>query len=136
MTATVDNPPVQAPARRRSWAARAWGAAIGAWGAFTGVLPHVLHHVGPLAGTALVEGAGGRLLFGGVGLVASIPFLLRLRRRFQSWAAPAIVLVVFAAMFAFSTLVIGPRISGDTTTTSAPQPAPVDEHGHPTSTAP
>ena len=135
MTQTVDNPPAHAPALRRSWAARVWGAVIGAWGAFTGVLPHVLHHVGPLAGTALVAGAGGRLLFGGVGLVASIPFLVRLRRRFQSWMAPGIALVVFSALFAFSTFVIGPLISGDTATTTAPVPAAVDEHGHPTSGA-
>jgi hypothetical protein len=113
-----------------------WGALIGAWGAFTGVLPHVLHHVGPLAGTALVAGAGGRLLFGGLGLVASVPFLLRLRRRFRSWTAPTIALSVFAALFTFSTFVIGPLISGDTATSTTPPPAAVDEHGHPTSTAP
>ena len=46
------------------------------------------------------------------GLVASVPMLLRLRRRFGSWRAPALALVVFAAMFLVSTLVIGPRISG------------------------
>jgi hypothetical protein len=107
---------------------------IAAWGTFTGVLPHVLHHVGPLAGTALVAGAGGTLLFGAVGLIASIPFLLRLHRRFKNWIAPAIGLASFAAAFAFSTLVIGPLISGERTGTSieTPQPAPAttDEHGH------
>lgn len=136
MTPTVNDPAVHTSGKPRRWADRAWGAVIGAWGAFTGVLPHVLHHIGPLAGTALVAGAGGKLLFSGVGLAASVPFLVRLRRRFNSWVAPAIALVVFAAMFAFSTLVVGPRINIDTTTTSAPLPAPVDEHGHPTSTTP
>ena len=44
--------------RPRSILARAWNAILAAWGAFIGVLPHVLHHVGPLAGTALLAGAG------------------------------------------------------------------------------
>lgn len=137
MTRAIDERTARPPTDGRSWAARAWAAAIGLWGALTGVLPHVLHHVGPLAGTALVAGAGGTLVFGGLGLVASVPFLIRLRRRFQSWAAPAIALGVFAGMFAFSTFVVGPWINGDATdATAEPVPASVDEHGHPTSTTP
>jgi hypothetical protein len=115
---------------RRGWLGRVWGAVIAVWGAFTGVLPHVLHHVGPLAGTALVTGAGGRLLFGGVGLVASIPFLIRLRRRFDNWAAPTVAVVVFAAVFALSTFIVGPWISGDAATVDSPAPPAVDAHGH------
>jgi hypothetical protein len=85
------------------------------WGAFTGVLPHVLHHVGPLAGAAIVAGATGKVVFGLIGLVAAIPFLRRLYRRFHTWIAPAIALGVFAVAFALSTFVIGPAISGSDT---------------------
>jgi len=97
-----------------------------------GVAPHVLHHVGPLAGAAFLAGAGGRLLFGGIAFAASIPFLLRIYHRFGTWVAPAIALAVMAAMFSFSTFVIGPAISGEENETKRPvteQPT-VDEHGH------
>jgi hypothetical protein len=97
---------------RRSIFARAWSAAIALWGGFMGVLPHVLHHVGPLAGAALVTGAGGTLVFAAIGFVATVPFLLRVHGRFGSWRAPAIALAIFAAMFSLSSFVIGPAISG------------------------
>jgi hypothetical protein len=71
-----------------------------------------LHHVGPLAGAALLAGTGGTVLFAAVGLVASVPFLVRLHRRFDTWRAPALALAVFAAMFSLSSFVIGPAISG------------------------
>ena len=83
---------------------------------FAGVLglaPHVLHHVGPIAGAALITGVGGTLVFAVLGFLLTIPFLLRLRRRFGTWRAPAIALAVFAAMFAFSTFVLGPALFGD-----------------------
>lgn len=96
----------------RSLAGRLWSALLAAWGAFVGLLPHVLHHVGPLAGAALLAGATGRALFALVGFVAAIPFLLRLRRRFGSWRAPALALAVFAAMFSLSSFVVGPAIAG------------------------
>jgi hypothetical protein len=80
----------------------------------------VLHHIGLLAGVALVTGTGGTILFGLIGLVASIPLLLRLHRRFHSWRAPAIALVVFAAMFSLSSFVIGPAISDDSGGTNTP----------------
>ena len=82
------------------------------WGIVLGVLPHVLHHVGPLAGAALLAGVGGTVLFAAVGFVLTIPLLLRLYRRFCSWIAPSVALTLFAAMFAFSSLVIGPAITG------------------------
>lgn len=85
-------------------------AAVGA--AVLGAAPHVLHHAGPLAGAALLAGAGGTLLFGAVGLVAAVPMLRRLRRRTGSWRVPAGVLAVMAAMFTFSSLVIGPALTG------------------------
>ena len=87
-----------------------------------GLAPHVLHHVGPLAGTALVAGTGGTLLFGAVGFVAAIPFLLRLHRRFATWKAPAIALAVFVAMFSLSTFVIGPAITGGSDKPNLEQP--------------
>ena len=103
-------------------------------GAISGVLglaPHVLHHVGFLAGTALVAGSGGTAVFAAVGLVASIPFLLRLYRRFGSWNAPAIGLAVFVAMFALSAFVIGPAISGsDNGGPTAPSSPTVDHSSH------
>ncbi len=89
-----------------------WTVVTGALGAIGGLAPHVLHHVGPLVGTALVAGAGGTALFGVLGLALSVPMLLRLRRRFRSWWAPGIALAVFTAMFLVSSLVIGPLISG------------------------
>ena len=96
---------------RRVWR-RAWAALLAAWGVVTGLAPHVLHHVGPLAGAALLAGAGGTVLFAAIGFVAAVPFLLRLYRRFRTWRAPAIALAVFAAMFSLSSFVIGPAISG------------------------
>lgn len=109
MTVAADVP----RAEPRSLLSRAWGWILAAWGAFIGLLPHVLHHVGPLAGAALLAGAGGTLLFAAIGFVAAIPFLLRLHRRFRTWFAPAIALAIFAVMFSISTFVIGPLISGD-----------------------
>jgi hypothetical protein len=98
---------------RRSLAGRAWSGLLAVWGAFVGLLPHVLHHVGPLAGAALLAGATGRVLFAAIGFVAAIPFLRRLQRRFGTWRAPAFALALFAAMFSLSSFVIGPAISGD-----------------------
>ena len=97
-----------------------WDALVGAIGFALGLLPHILHHVAILAGTALVAGSGGTALFGALGFLASIPFLLRLRRRFGTWLAPAIGLLIFAAMFSLSAFVIGPAISGTRGATPAP----------------
>jgi hypothetical protein len=88
----------------------ATGAAVAA---ILGLLPHVLHHVGPLAGAALFAGVGGSLLFGAIGLLLSVPFLLKVRRRCGNWRVPAALLATFAAMFSLSTFVIGPLIRGD-----------------------
>ena len=69
-----------------------WTVLSGGLGGIVGLAPHVLHHIGPLVGTALVAGAGGTALFGVLGLVASVPMLIKLRRRFSNWWAPAIAL--------------------------------------------
>lgn len=96
----------------RSVLARTRVALSAAVAAVLGVLPHVLHHAGPLAGAALFAGAAGSLVFAALGFIAAIPMLLRLHRRFDTWQAPAIALAVFAAVFALSTFVIGPAITG------------------------
>ena len=114
--------------RRLLWrlVGRLWSVLVAAWAAITGLAPHVLHHVGPLAGAAIVSGAGGTLLFAAVGFVATIPLLLRLRRRFGSWLAPAIALGVFVAVFTVSTVAVGPRLA----TTQTPSTTPVTEVDH------
>ena len=110
--------------RTRAW----WNATTGAIGAAAGLAPHVLHHIGLLAGTALIAGAGGTTLFGILGLAASLPLLLRLRRRFGSWWAPVIGLAVFAVMFSVSAFVIGPAINGASGSPGGGQPAPSVNH--------
>ncbi|ASD22585.1 hypothetical protein B7495_11205 [Cryobacterium sp. LW097] len=91
-----------------------WTVVTGALGGIAGLVPHVLHHIGPLVGSALVAGSGGTVLFGVVGFVASVPMLISLRRKFASWWAPGIALAIFIVMFLLSTYVVGPLISGPT----------------------
>jgi hypothetical protein len=105
-------------------------------GTATGLAPHLLHHVGLLAGTALLAGIGGTVLFGVLGLAAMLPMLLRLRRRFRTWWAPGIAVAAFAVMFAVSTFLIGPALRTDVDGPPEPGPAPsapaADEHArHP-----
>ncbi len=101
--------------------ARAAAVISSAVAAILGIAPHVLHHAGPLAGAALLAGTAGALLFGAIGLVAAIPFLLRVRRRCGNWRVPGALLALFAAVFSISTFVIGPALSGsDSATTSKP----------------
>ncbi len=117
---------------QRWWRPRAvWNALTGLVGGVLGLAPHVLHHIGLLAGTVLVAGSGGTALFAVVGLVASVPMLLRLYRRFGTWKAPAVALGVFVAMFAVSTFVLGPAISGQSGTDRPAPTAPAVGHdGH------
>jgi hypothetical protein len=91
---------------------RVWTAVTGAVGAVMGILPHVLHHAGPLAGAAIVAGATGTVVFGLLGLLLSVPLLLRLYRRFGTWRAPAVAVTVFAMAFTVSTVWVGPAIRG------------------------
>jgi hypothetical protein len=98
--------------RARLAQTRFGAAVLAVWGVAVGVAPHVLHHVGPFAGAALLAGAGGKLLFGALGFALLIPFLLRLHRRFHTLAAPALATAAFVAIFAVSTLVVSPLITG------------------------
>jgi peptidoglycan/LPS O-acetylase OafA/YrhL len=110
----------------RAFGSRIRQTLVGVWGAVIGVVPHVLHHVGPLAGAAILAGTGGRLLFFALGLGAAFPMLWRLERRFRTWAAPAVAVVLFAAAFLVSSLVLGPLISGS----DSANPSVTTTHGH------
>ena len=120
---TTDAPTTAAPPR--TLRGRLATAATGTVGAIVGLAPHVLHHIGPLLGVALIAGTGGTILFGLLGLAASVPMLLRLHRRFRTWRAPALALALFAVAFAVSTLVVGPLISGARSPAAPPVPGPV-----------
>jgi len=74
-----------------------------------------MHHIGILAGAALLTGVFGNSLLYAIGLLFSIPLLKRLRKRFGTWKAPAIGVAVFTAMFLLSALVIGPAINRSST---------------------
>lgn len=103
----------------RGW----WSSTVAGLGTATGLLPHLLHHVSLLAGSALIAGVGGTVAFGALGLLAMVPLLLRLRRRFGSWWPPAIAVAGFMVMFAVSTFVLGPALRGAVTGT--PDDGPV-----------
>ena len=102
--------------------------------AVLGLLPHILHHVGPLAGAALFAGATGSLLFGAIGFAAAIPFLRRVRRHCGNWRVPAGILAAMAVAFSLSTFVLGPAItgSGDDGDSGSSKSAPAGENpaGH------
>ena len=116
----------------RSFGARVWCGIVAAWAVVTGIAPHVLHHVGPLAGAALLAGAGGKAIFFALGLLLSLPMLRRLYRRFGTLVAPVIAIVVFAGVFAFSSLVIAPKLTGSEQSQQPgiQQPAPSDHASH------
>ena len=116
--------------RRRIAESRIGAALLATWGVVIGVAPHVLHHVGPLAGAALLAGTGGKLLFGALGLLLSIPFLLRLHRRFHTLAAPAIATAAFIGVFAVSTLLISPLITGGDGGGNGPSKSPSNHWAH------
>jgi peptidoglycan/LPS O-acetylase OafA/YrhL len=104
----------------------------GVWGAVSGIAPHVLHHVGPLAGAAIFAGAAGRVLFFFLGLAVATPMLIRVYRRFRTWLAPAIAVGLFAVAYALSSAFIGPLISdSEAVTNELPSVSTtIDPHGH------
>jgi len=102
-------------------------------GTISGIAPHVLHHVGPIAGAAIVSGATGTVVFGLLGFLLMIPSLLQIKRRFGTWLAPGIAVLVFAALFAISTVWIGPIIRGETDQAPDAQQTEHEAHIAPTS---
>jgi hypothetical protein len=124
----------EAPLRPSRWGTT-WASVRAAIGALLGLVPHVMHHIGILAGAALLTGVFGNSLLYAVGLLLSIPLLNRLRKRFGTWKAPAIGMAIFTAMFLLSALVIGPAISRSTTpktpqTSVGPASNAVDHASH------
>lgn len=81
-------------------------------GTVLGIAPHVLHHLGLLAGTALITGASGNALLYVIGLLFSVPMLRRSYRHFRTPWAPAIAVAIFTALFSLSAFVVGPAVSG------------------------
>ena len=113
----------------------ALGAAVGT---VLALVPHLMHHLGLLAGAALITGASGNALLYAVGLLFTVPMLRRLRRRFRTLWAPVIAVAVFTGLFALSAFVIGPAISGRDAAPQPPNPgrtypspdATDEHHGH------
>jgi hypothetical protein len=91
-----------------------------------------MHHVGLLAGAALLTGALGNGILYVVGLLMSIPLLRRLRARFRTAWAPAIGVAVFTVLFSLSAFVVGPAIGtgDDGVPVKAPTPTVTTSDGH------
>ena len=62
MSTRLSTPSSSSTTSTPSWLRQRWNAATGVVGVLVGLAPHVLHHVGALAGTALVAGSGGTSL--------------------------------------------------------------------------
>ena len=119
--------PLADAATRRRRVPRMRAAAASIVAAVLGAAPHVLHHVGPLAGAAVLAGASGKLLFGALGFLLAVPMLRGLRRRHGSWTVPGGVLALMAIVFTFSTFVVGPAFTG----ADAPaDPRPSEHEAH------
>ncbi|AXG15457.1 hypothetical protein DN585_14230 [Intrasporangium calvum] len=118
--------------RPKSLLRSAWATIRAGLGAALGILPHVMHHVGLLAGAALLTGALGNGILYGVGLLMSIPLLRRLRSRFRTVWAPVVGVAVFTGLFSLSAFVIGPAIGsgGADVPVEAPTPTVTTSDGH------
>lgn len=125
-TLAADSVTAATPWRAR--AAGAWAATRATFGALLGLAPHVLHHVGFLAGAALLTGVVGNTVLYAAGMLLSIPMLNRLRKRFGTWKAPVLGAIAFTGLFALSAFVIGPALNP----TPAVAPAPVASSQTPT----
>ena len=108
---TASSAIVRAAVPERGTTDRLRAALAGVGAAVLGTAPHVLHHVGPLAGAALLAGASGQLLFGAAGFLLAVPMLRRLHRRRGSWVVPGGVLALMAVVFTVSSIVIGPALT-------------------------
>ena len=120
----------QGPSRGR------WTGAIGLWAAFVALLPHVVHHVLPFVGGALLTGVAGGVVFAAVGVAAMVPFLIGLRRRFGTWMAPFAALALFGAVFVASTVLVGPLVRGALTYGTPDDAYPSVHPSHPSHHAP
>lgn len=120
------------PARPEGGPRSVWATIRAGVGAGLGILPHVMHHVGLLAGAALLTGVLGNGILYIVGLLLSIPLLRRLRSRLQTSWAPAIGVAVFTALFSLSAFVVGPALSGgaEQAPPTTPSPAVTTTDGH------
>lgn len=109
-----------------------WAATRAAVGSLLGLAPHVLHHVGIVAGAAILAGFWGNVTLYVVGLLLSIPMLRRLHRRFGSIAAPITGAAIFTTMFLLSAFVLGPAINAAQGVPVSPPaaPSPQDGSGH------
>ena len=120
---TITEPATAVRGGRGFWGAL-WAGTRATVGALMGLAPHVMHHIGFLAGAAFLTGFLGNSLLYVVGLLLSIPLLRRLRRRFGTRKAPAIGVAVFTALFALSAFVIGPLFNPATSSEpDTPTPA-------------
>lgn len=141
---SVDGTPVEGTAKAtpgplpgsigRARLRSAWAATRAGLGSLLGLVPHVMHHIGIVAGTALLAGFWGNAALYVLGLVLSIPMFKRLHRRYGSIAAPILGISIFTALFLFSTLVLGPAINGVGSAPTAPAPSSSSavESGHAT----
>lgn len=136
--ATTATPSSASPPQTRWKAIRdTTGAVVGT---ILGVIPHVMHHIGILAGAALLVGTAGNAVLYVVGMLFSVPMLRRLHRRFHTYWAPVIAVAVFTGLFSLSAFVIGPAISGAgdeaqpepsaPSAPSAPGPGATDHSAH------
>lgn len=101
-----------------------WAAVRAGVGVVLGIVPHVMHHIGLLAGAALLTGVWGNGVLYVVGLLLSIPLLRRIHARFRTVWAPAVGVAAFTTLFAVSAFIIGPAISGAAAGSSTPDRVP------------
>ncbi|GAB95812.1 hypothetical protein BJY21_001197 [Kineosphaera limosa] len=121
--------PGEPPSRTRGRLTSAWAWVKAAIGVALGLLPHLVHHIGLLAGVALITGAAGNFMLYLVGLILSIPLFRRLHRRFRTRWAPILGVLAFTAMFALSAFVVGPALTSGDSPTPAPSVTLPPEHG-------
>lgn len=106
-----------------------WASARAVLGTLLGLIPHLMHHVGLIAGAALLTGVIGNSVLYALGLILSIPLLRRLRRRFNSWKPPILGVAIFTVLFSVSALVGGLLINP--AGPQSPLPSETSDHtGH------
>jgi hypothetical protein len=56
--------------------------------------------------------------------------LIRLRRRFHTWAAPAIAVAIFGLTYSFSSVYLGPLLTGEASGAIDPTSVTTTTHDH------